>query len=687
MSKILSSFSVEIKLLRRSYWTWLFFFLSLAFIGYTFLFFMQEKDPGGMLVASAFVVQGGIFVSLLLGLSLARREQITSSEEIYLSLPDGFGAKIIGKVAALCSLLLLFLVSTLLMLYAFYLQADVATALYKQAFLYLVMYWVVPFFIAGILGMVVGVWIKSKGVYALLLLFWTLIGPLNVSIYQLPMAVTGVNASPVLHFLNLGQTDYTAPYEPVYGLPLESFRWNHRVLFLVLVIALLWMLTLLKNYGRKIPIKHWMMLSLLVGVCAYTTINLVDSQQLMISFGKSDSLDDRNYYKQNQESQLQSKSAFRINSYEIDLQTKDSLRANVKMQVIPQEDTDRLVFTLYHSLRVTKVEDAQAQPLHFQQLGDQTEIIFPASVKKGQSIEVTVEYAGLSSAFYFANEQAIMLPNYFPWLPAEGSYQAMRLGAIDLRRTPLAPQHEVEYTLRYHGPVKLYTNLPQAETDVWKGKVLNGITVVGGMMTETKIGTTRVIYPVTLQDMLVDVPDYFKRTHQALEIINQDWKLPIPAKLPETVFFLSTPTETNSYTGDIWLMQDHLLVNISQSYNLGGLQYETAQLEKMFLASIRSKETVAQPLDMHLILAYSYEYWVRIRQGESSKAVLTQLQESNIEAENREGEERLKGIMTFVEQHANDSQVMRKFFDEWIARLQQKPSLTWEELATRVSAS
>ncbi|ASS76533.1 hypothetical protein CIG75_17250 [Tumebacillus algifaecis] len=680
MNTFLSSFAVEIKLLRRNYWTWLFFFLLVTYVGYTFSFFMGEKDPGGTLVASAFIVQVGIFVSLLLGLSLVRREYFSSSEEIFLSLANGFRSKILGKLAALWSILTLFLASTLLVLYGFYFRADVAAVFYQKALLYLLLYWGVPFFLSGIIGMIVGAYMKSKAAYPLLLLLWTFLGPLNVSIYQLPMAVTGVNATQFLQFINLGQTSFTDPYDPVYGLPMESFRWNQKSFLLLIVVGVIWMITLFKNYRRTIPVKQLLFFPLLVVGLVLLSFNFSSYQQ-------KSQVNDYAYYEHNRAVQIESTTAYQITSYEIALKTDNGLQAQVMLQVLPLENIDRLVFTLYHDLRVTKVADEMGQPLQFQQRGDQTEIIFLSKVKQGQQVLLNVKYEGHSSPYFFANEQAVMLPNYFPWLPTEGSHQAMHVGSIDLRRTPLAPQHDIAYSLQYQGNVQLYTNLPQTANNQWKGTVPNGLTIVGGMMTETKIGQTRVIYPVSLTSMLKDVPAYLSRTQQALGLINGDWRFSTPTSLPETVFFLSTPTETNNYTGDMWLGQDHVLVNINQSYNLGLLQHETSQIEKLLFAFIRSPESVKQPLDMHVLLVNSYDYWVHFRQGDVSSVSVRRLQRSYQMSGMKREAETLQQIMTYVEQNSNDSHRMQTFFHEWLKLLQQSESMGWKDISSLQAAS
>ncbi|MCR4443188.1 MAG: hypothetical protein QHH10_13130 [Peptococcaceae bacterium] len=120
MKKVIDSYKIELLLLTRQFESWLFLLLAFFSIFSHFISRLQTFDPGGALISTAFIIQGGIFASMILGLSLIQKEAFYWSDEMFYALPNGYSSKIIAKCLTLISIITVLICISLIGLFVLF---------------------------------------------------------------------------------------------------------------------------------------------------------------------------------------------------------------------------------------------------------------------------------------------------------------------------------------------------------------------------------------------------------------------------------------------------------------------------------------------------------------------------------------------------------------------------------------
>lgn len=695
MRKIIDSYIIEVLLITRHFASWLFLLMFLFSIFSHLIGWVQMYNPGGALTSTAFIIQGGIFASMILGLSLIQKEEYCWSDEMFYALPKGFSSKIIAKCLVLISIIIMFICVSQIGVFVLFRYNDVPYILYGKSVLYLLLYWGIPFVIAGIIGMLAGLYIRSKLIYPLLILIWLLIGPLNIAVFKPLMGILRIDLNSMANFLNLGQTDPHLPYDPVYGLPLEIHRWLQKGLWLINIIVL-FLISVLKKSNLKPPRLIIIVLIILLILNLPLLTSFTKEGQVITTRYEENSVRnyDRNYYSVNNHPVPQDDNSFIIESYEIDIESFRDLKAKVVMKIKLLKETEKVVFTLYHDLRVKSVTDEGNTELSYKQDGDQVLVSFPKTLNADAQREVIFIYEGTSSPYFYANEQAVMLPAYFPWVPIAGSYQAMQAENSYLIRNPLNPQTPTKYALRYSGPQPLFTNLPKKEENIWSGEAPCGITLAAGMLTETRIGSINADYPVSLNKMIGTVPVFLENIKPIFENIKDDFGLQSTYN-PYKVFFLSIPPESSLTDLTLWNLGDHLIVGINQIYNNGDfLNNKTALVPIVASSLTRSINMAKQKEKTRVFFIASYAYWYSMdydpAYNEQSKSILRSMIDTyknlrlnldNYEELGLENEENvIKQIKVFIDENKSNRKLLQFFFRDWLTNLNSNKIMNLEDI-------
>ncbi|PKM47540.1 MAG: hypothetical protein CVV03_02680 [Firmicutes bacterium HGW-Firmicutes-8] len=683
MRKITDSWKIELVLLVRNFWTWIFLLLALVSVGLQFNSRLQLFDPGGALISTAFIIQGGIFVSMILGLSLVQRESVTSSNEMFYVLPNGYSSKIVGKCLALLTAIIVFIILSVMILYFLFWKFGVPYLFYWKSFIYLSLYWGTSFWISGIIGMIIGSYVKSRIAYPLLVFIWIFIGPLNSPVIKNFMAIFNTDLTPIGNFINLGQTDPYTPYDPVYGLPMEIHRWLQKGIWVISVTFIFLTITVLKSYRK--PVFTVLILSGLL-ILNLPLVLLFNKEEQVIRTGYEANAVrnyDRNYYTQNTKPSFENSDSFIIESYEIDLKSFRNVTAQVKIKGKPIRTTEKLIFTLYHQLRIKSVTDENNVELSFKQVGDQILVSFPVPLKSNEHTTIVFNYEGISSPYFYANDQAVMLPAYFPWLPISGSYQAMKAEGSELIRYPLYPRNPTKYILRYSGPEPLFTNLQKKNTSVWTGQVPNGISLVAGMMTETRVGQTKVCYPVSLYKMIDTTPLYLKKVQNIAKNVNTDLNIQKSFDVSR-IFFLSVPDESNLIPSNIWNLEDHLIIGINQMYNEGDLlNYDITIVPAILSSLVKNHNMINQREEIKSLFIASYAYWYGLKHNssiENERPILVRMLDYYQNTKLNKEASVTKEILKLIDNNKTNQLFLQAFFRDWLGRLDQNHQLNWNDI-------
>jgi hypothetical protein len=239
MLKVIECLKIELILFHRLKWMYLFILASVLYFGYIANLNLKLYQAGQIVNGTAYVVQSAIFLFMVYGMLLAKQEAINESNEVFQTIYKGWRTKVYAKMMHVIILILLFSILHISLLYILFVFNHVPAPFYSSAFLYIVLYWIIPFIISGSVGLILGILIKSKIVYPVMMIIGVLIGPLNQIVFITLTQMLPIWLQKLMFLINLGQSDPFRIYHIVYGSPLEGFRWSTKFYFLAIVLIAL----------------------------------------------------------------------------------------------------------------------------------------------------------------------------------------------------------------------------------------------------------------------------------------------------------------------------------------------------------------------------------------------------------------------------------------------------------------
>ncbi|MBN2908837.1 hypothetical protein JQC72_04775 [Polycladomyces sp. WAk] len=681
--------------------------------------YLELSNPAGSLKSTAFIIQGGIFVSMVLGLTLVKRESVSYSEEMFYVISQAYWMKMIGKVLTLMGTIVCFTVLSLFLLYTQYYCYGVPFFFYGVVVPYLFLYWVVPFWIAGLIGMTVGLFVKSRIYLIFLVGLWICLGPLNHDILQnFFYLLPHIDPMPLLDFFNLGQTDPYATFDPVYGLQLEIHRWLQKGLILFTVGFALITVIQLKS-ARRFSKVGWIIFPVYLSICLLIGyFFIMKEDQVVVTGNRNNSVMayDWKYYRNHTMRSFVNKTPFTVSEYDIRMKVFRNLSVQLNMKVIPQASGRDLVFSLYHDLKIKSVQ-MNAKPLTFQQKGDQLEVHFPAVLQQGEPITLALEYEGTSSPYFFANEQAIMLPNYFVWLPVPGSFQVMRYDQQTglLLREGLYPNHPIHYQLNYEGPQPLFVNLPKTGPSTWQGSVPNGITLAGGKyLTAKTVNGMQIIYPQSLYRIERGFTSLEKNVSEANRLVTSSLGI-LQQHPPKYLFLLTIPEEGGDVISKSWVFRDHEILGIDQDVNNNPdfVHNQTYIIKSTISAYLKKQSIIHKSQEMKDLFTDAYLYWLQlqgvcpvleekpdlVRKIQINRESLAMLKNQLAAVSNPKDRQFIQRDITkyknkmemyeevkrFIDHQKGNPHRLNQFFRKYYQLLNQPQELTWDVIRSRMN--
>jgi len=566
MIQIINNLKIEFKQIFYKKMFWICYIGVLIYLLIPYNSFGPSKEFGWMLNSAGFAVASGMLLFIVFGFSLSTKENLTNCNELFKTISNSYRSKMYAKCISIILLSLSAALTSLLIVYLIYMINGANKQLYIMAFKYHILYWFFPFVLCGICGLIIGQVGNSKKSYVFIVLIWLLTSCTNKYIFIYITMFANRNLKDLIDFLTFSQTDIELSYNSLYGVPMEFKRWVHGLLLLVILIYIFYNITYKKSNKRTVK-KYLINTSIFLGSIFILVVLYNRQGQIMYSNIQGDisKLYDVNYYYQRKDLNV-GIPCYSIDSYYIDFKTTTNLAIKTQVDVNITKGTKEIVFTLYHDLHIRKLSVDNID-VKFNRDGDYVFIKFNSKVEKGSNIKISFEYDGNSSPLFYANDQAILLPSNFPWLPTNKDLNAMVYndqGTVYVR--DLSPNEEIKYTLKYSGNKKIFTNLDQQEESLWTGATPKGVTIVSGMLKQEKVSDVLVCYPVDVtyvKDNVINHIEYLTKTKT--NIVN-DLNLQIKKQNLKSVFYLPTPIENNF--SQIYDFGDHIILNTIGNNNI-----------------------------------------------------------------------------------------------------------------------
>lgn len=269
-----------------------------------------------------------------------------------------------------------------------------------------------------------------------------------------------------------------------FGFSLLPYRWAKILFWIFLLSVIIFLFE--RNYDKRSSY-------LKAGICAifcFVSVIVYCQPVSKVDMSEHYQLQEMTYYQEHP--QKEQKANFKIKSYDMKLNIRQILKADVTIE-IESQPLDEYIFTLYHGYNIQTITERNGNELLFEQDGDYLIIKNPQMKKLD---EINIKYNGFNSTFY-SNMQGIYLSGAFPYYPKAGFN---RMYTIDTQSyIPVLDDGNVKFTVSFSGNSdKIFSNLEKLSDGTFSGQS-NGASIVKGFYRCVKFGDTELIYPYLAQ--------------------------------------------------------------------------------------------------------------------------------------------------------------------------------------------
>lgn len=682
MQEIKNSFALYWKIAKSKKIALLILLLSFFYnIFFFYVFIVGDRDPAEALVRSSFIVQGGILASMMIGVYLSTIERKVGMEELIETIRHATFRKNVGKIAFFLSFVCLYLLLNILALMTMFILTDVVfSPFYLQSVLYILLYWGVSFVIGGLIGSFLAMWVKGRMIYVLSLVIWLLISPLNYPfIIQLGILFQWSNVDEIENLLNIGQNNPHHVYQPFYGFALENYQWLKRSLFSLILLLLIIGSVMIQ---RKVWKKYCPAFLLVFALTFYTGFHVFGKHQVLnLNSEKDGILIQDAFYYQDISLSAPLSNGYQIKNYEIDLDIRNYLKANVVVEMMnpTNEEMSTFDFLLYHDLTVSEVLDDKENALKFKQNRDVVEVTTNRPIVPNETTKFTFKYAGISSPFFFANSRAINLLNHFPWLPTNGNFDSSMITVgLEAFRLPNQPNHDISYQVRLKGNARTYSNLEKIGKNEWEGTSSDGIYLVAGSIGERTINGKSVLYPYTWEKMLTNFPYFEQFIQKKIDQINEELELNREVTI-DRYLFIDHSRSSEMLEQKVWFYE-HSFLMTTQGLLFNDEAGLGINLDLMTFAIVpamtwKKDGIFSENLDELRLFDRSYAYFINIRASEEEREKYSNMDEFQFEIEQmQQNDSALATVAVTLKQYIDRPDVSEEnkilFFRKWYENIE-----------------
>lgn len=346
--------------------------------------------------------------------------------------------------------------------------------------------------------------------------------------------------------------------DSLYGLQIEAGRF---IIFLFWIILIITTILVLKVKNKKIIIIPTLILSFLV-VQTYKDRSIYRLSMDYKNAGYSD-LYHYGFFEGKLENYKEAKEAnFFISNYQMNIDIKDKLYVSTIIDIKANKPIKECLFTLYRGYQVKDIQSKDIQS--YQQIDDQVLIIFKEKLSQSS---IHMNYQGYHP-IYYSNENATMLPGYFPWYPMPGEKQIFVNYSNSYGMNAYNRVNPCQFDVTIHSHHSFVTNLNN-ENGHYIGKA-DSLTIIGGNIKKTNDSIIQNILPLDYAgDGIHTEKEYIQRLNTNLsksikalkEIYHIDLNLD-----HKKVIIASKDLSRNYSNNKITLYDDYILCSVDTLY-------------------------------------------------------------------------------------------------------------------------
>lgn len=323
--------------------------------------------------------------------------------------------------------------------------------------------------LASIISMCISLYMSTMWGYVSLFILALVLGPLSDYSMQILSSFFRRGTVLIYYFSIFPSTsDAVNPFVAITANPTtlaKTLMWIS--IFLLLIIV-------------KLKFTNKLFVGIIVLICSISTIVTIKKDYSYNNATPIISMNSSRYnndYYANHPSVYNEDAAFRIESYDMQLEVTSQLKANVLI-TLESNELSEYKFTLHHGYEVDSITDGEGKSLKYNRFDDYINISSSVPINK-----IRIIYKGGNPEFYSSYDQ-VFLPGFFPYYPIAG-YKPI----IDLNKNKYADNsysYHVKYDIRINAYSKIFSNLDSYGYNSFSG-YSRCPTIICGLIEESDI--------------------------------------------------------------------------------------------------------------------------------------------------------------------------------------------------------
>lgn len=277
-------------------------------------------------------------------------------------------------------------------------------------------------------------------------------------------------------------------------------------------------------------------------------------------------------YQNDEPTELESeKIDYKITQYDLNINTQRMLNVEGKLHLQSPTPRKDFVLTLYQNYKLQDLSGSH--DLTYKQIDDYIYVQFNKPI---QEADLKISYKGYHPRFY-SNNQASLLPGYFPWYPMCGERQIFLNQEIDIENnfsTNIkgynANNRVDKAEMTIHTDKEYITNLNEIEENVYKG-VSDSISLFRGYTEKVDYKNIQNYLPLngTMKPKEKYLDDVYNHYINGVELIEKVFNISLDNYKTKRIIDISEDMSRNTQTANIAIFDDYVIVSqISNSIRL-----------------------------------------------------------------------------------------------------------------------
>ena len=593
---------MEFMLFVNSINIWAFIILWFAILVYfcSRLFLYSKFVLGDAFISQGIVTQSLLTGGIILGTILSSKERKEECDEAFSVIPYTHFYKIIAKIFLLMTVGMFIFATGSLAVFVVFSILKAAEPYYIPSGAYILLYWVIPFFISGLIGCILGQSVRFKMVYPLVIFISVLLGPLVPKLVS-PFLLTESGSQYQIYMLfNLGDLNLHAAISESLGYYLNKELWIARICEIMGVLLIILAVNTIKGRRKTIYKVVLVIIAITLIIAGIRGANRV--VKLQNRYMRQTELID--YYSKNPEPDFGEEltaisSVYDITGYDVSIDDGLKLKICTEVMLNITDDKHPLVFTLFHGFEISKCTIDGRKEM-FRVEGDAL-IVENIRYKTGNHI-LSLEYEGIPPINLYMASDKWILPGMFAWIPVEyvGKAMANEWDTLAMFNYP-DRKKDVPIKVKYLGNNEVFCSLDR-KTDNWEG-ISSGITLACGWFDEEKVGGISVVYPRIYPENAEQAASAMKGLIAVTNAASGELKDGAQSFNADKIFVF--PSLLNSYTSSgLYFFKDHIIMCIF--FDQGGSLIES--MDGRNVVDSVTRTSAWNRVDREVIWIFEYSY-------------------------------------------------------------------------------